>query len=389
MEAIADSGFVVGEEYTNLFDSPPNVSPHVEYIKNVKCYPVSSLESGSIVEINIPASDIESIIPWRWFWQIGFKVTKKNGTNIEAGDAGTKVNIESNIVNSFFEEVAVFLNDVQIETSNGQYSYGCDIDQKLTYSTDAFNTQLKLGGCYLDEAGMLDHYITGKVNTVDKSIANNKKAKERAELISGSKEVTLCAPFVSVLSSQKKMLPTGVSVKIRIVKAKQEKILKAADGEGANFACKLTSVILHVKKVKLTDTARVAIETLMRKKNYTIQIERTFNTYHNLPANIQSQILDNIYQGVCPSRTAVVLLSEESFRGSYTHPNYHYQHFKLQSFKCCLDNETELRQKIEVNVDQDDSQQAYLAMLETMGIYRRDKPIAITPEMFKAGVSIF
>ena len=90
------------------------------------------------------------------------KVTKPNGTNL---DANEKVGVVNNFLHSLFKQVDVFLKEKQVTQATGTYAYRGHLETLLNYGPATKQSQLTTAMYYKDTAG--------KMNAVDPILANS------------------------------------------------------------------------------------------------------------------------------------------------------------------------------------------------------------------------
>jgi hypothetical protein len=354
----------------------------------VRLWPSSSLDNAQIVEFISQPNQLEGTLLWRSLFEIKVKIMAKDGiTAIQPTDTEKRVNIDSNTMNTLIKDVQLYFNDIQVDTSNNMYSYSTDIDQKLTYSKEYFESQGQMYGAEMpdvDPDGFIDQAAEPSTNV--RKIDRNEHVKLRSAKFANSKEVTYLGPWANLFTSQKKMMIPGVGIKVRVILQDKNNVLCCKKGESQNFQFKITSFCLILKKVRLNAKALLSIETMLRKEPIRYQVQKTLTTYQTISAKVQQQTFDSIFQGVCPTLVICTFLTEDAFRGHERYSKYNYQDFKLESLKISLDSEEEVKQPIVVDIANKYYHEGYQSLLEATNIFRRNTSLAITPETYMKGL---
>jgi hypothetical protein len=382
--------FGVSDEYDIYADGIIS-NPQVESVKTIRHYPVSSIENARVVDIQIPGNGLECLLFWRTLVELKFVVEKKaNGAKLTAADAGLLVNLDSNVMNSIIKEQIVYFNEVQVDSTNGMHSYSTDIDQKLTYGNEYLDSQGRMYGVFVDKDPnkYFKRDASGSGTDAVAKAEMNKQAEERARWINNSKEVTLLGPLINAFTSQKKMLPTNVNVRVKFILNDDAKVLVSPTAtQLADYTYKVKSMCLLVKKAKLHDSDGMALETAFRRKPIKYQVQKTLTTYQTIPANIQQQVFENVFTGKSPSLIVCTFLKEGNFRGNHE-SSYFYEDFGLETLKISLDSDTELKQPMRFDIATKQYHEGYQSLIEACNIFRKNAGIAITPSHYMNGKSI-
>jgi hypothetical protein len=287
MEVInPESSLVMTDEF-NFFSTVPTLTPVVEWEKAGPAYSITSVEDSQIVEFYLPGSPLEFIKLSGIKLKVTGKIIKKaDGSAISDANLA-EISLASNVLHGQFSNLEIYLNEKIVQTANNLYHIQTHVQQLINADKQMIDTELALGGLYLDSPGGHDKLVDGE----------NDAFKKRKELIKGSKEFTVVGPLIASLVEQHKLLIPGVSLRIKLVKNEPKHILLTGTGHGNKYEYKMTAVSLLVPKVKLSVPASLAVESTLRETPAAYQIERITNSYISIPTGTSSATFEGIYSG--------------------------------------------------------------------------------------------
>ena len=220
------------------------------------------------------------------------------------------------LLNTLFSDIEIRLNDVLITSTSGNHPYRAFIEQELSYSEDAKKTQLAADGYYHNEETMLATY---------------NKAKNE-------KNVNLYGRLHLDLLSQSKVLPGGVSVKLRLNRKKPEFYLICnASCAAKNPYLRINEAILHVKKYRLTASTFMEMERTLLKHKAVYPLQNAQVRSFSLSPGQQSFELANVILGKLPDKVIAGFVSHSSMIGDYLTDPLKFGPHDLTSFKIFID----------------------------------------------------
>ena len=125
-------------ESLNLFTLPPyQTSIQKHYFVNVR--PLSQINDSSPLEFHVSNSGADYIDLKRTRLHVKVKVTQTDGTPLEADENVAPVNL---FLQSLFSQVAVYLQNTLVSSTNNHYAYKSIMQTLLGYGEEAKTTQL-------------------------------------------------------------------------------------------------------------------------------------------------------------------------------------------------------------------------------------------------------
>ena len=123
--------------------------------------PLASIQSGAPIEFIVKGADLLYLDLNNTKLTVQVKITKENGTNIDADTAGP-VNLG---LHSLFREMSIELNGRPVSEPNQLYPYRAYIETILNYCSDVHETRLLTEGWKKDTAEKMQITdVTGENN---------------------------------------------------------------------------------------------------------------------------------------------------------------------------------------------------------------------------------
>ena len=121
-------------------------------MENVNYHPINTIDNGSPIEFEIPASG-RNIDICNSLLYVKVKVVQQNNQPLGADLRVAPVNL---FLHSLFSPVDVSLNGTLVTTATDTYGYRAYIETLLSYGDDAKKTQLTSSLYHKDDAGKFD-----------------------------------------------------------------------------------------------------------------------------------------------------------------------------------------------------------------------------------------
>jgi len=216
--------------------------------------PIASLAEGAPIEFLVKGADQLYLDLNDSFLHLRVKMTKANGTNMDAA-TGTIINLP---IHSMFREVDVEMNGKSVSEPNNLYPYRAYLETLLIYSKETQESRLLSEGWVRDTAGQMGAVAAD---------GDNNGLKSRAAMFAQSKVVEMVGrPHVDVFQ-QDRLIPPGIDLHIKLVPAANNFVCKsAAPAHGAiqeNFKIKIEHAALVIHTKQLTNVAELAHRELL------------------------------------------------------------------------------------------------------------------------------
>ena len=115
--------------------------------------PVNPVENITTIEFNVEGSGIEMIEMNSCYLKVDAKITKPDGTDLDAGMAVAPIN---NLFHGIWSQVDVILNDQLVSSRETQHALRAYIETIMNYEDDALKTRQTASLFHKDTAGEMD-----------------------------------------------------------------------------------------------------------------------------------------------------------------------------------------------------------------------------------------
>ncbi|KAK7087759.1 uncharacterized protein F54H12.2-like [Littorina saxatilis] len=136
----------------DLFSVPPTQTAVQEgmFVEN---HPLATLAPGAPIEFTISGATSEYLDLSNTYLHVRAKITKADGTNLDADSPVAPVNYW---LHSLFSQVDISLNDTLVTNSENTYPYRAYLEATLNYGREAKKSHLTSAMYYRDSANHLD-----------------------------------------------------------------------------------------------------------------------------------------------------------------------------------------------------------------------------------------
>lgn len=298
----------------DLFVSQP-IQLAIDRSSFVEIHPVASISDSSSIEFLISGLGTSYYDLSHVFLHVQAKVLKDDGTQLAATDKCIPVNY---ILNTMFSECHVSLNDRQISSDNN-YAYKAIMQALLLYPESAQINLLSAGLFYKDDIG--------KYEGLDPTAANaNDSLKQRWNRTKASSLFDLYGALHLDLGTQPKLLINGVSVRIKLEKAKNAFSLLADTG---SFKLHIENASLFVRRCEISGSILVGHEKALERSLVQMPFTRTEIKTFTLSTGLKSVTIPNAVNGPLPSRMILTMVSNSAFNGDLKKNPFHFKHYSL------------------------------------------------------------
>ena len=268
---------IVSVSELDLFAKPP-IQTSIEHATVKDNYPISStIESGPL-EFTITGNGEEYLDLSSAYLHIVAHVSKNGVANPEATDKALPVN---NWAHSLFSQIDVSINGKMVSSSSNTYAYRAYIESLLSFGKACKETFLTNSLWYKDTAGHMD------------SLENvNAGAKKRLLFTTDEKKVDLIAYIHDDIFRQNRLIPPGVTVRVRFIRSPDNFNLMATK---PGYKSLISSAVLYVKKCKVNPEVSLAHASVLKKSNMQFPIKRVDCKVFSITAGSLSAIRKEYY----------------------------------------------------------------------------------------------
>ncbi|XP_071832414.1 uncharacterized protein F54H12.2-like [Apostichopus japonicus] len=313
----------------DLFALPPTQTS-IEKGQWIEYHPIANITDNGPLEFNISGSGEEYIDLAQTQLYVKAKITQANGDDLANTSSVGPVNL---FIQSLFSQVDVSLNERLISTSTPTYPYRAMIETLLSYGSEAKQSYLTSGLFYKDTAGRMDEPSPLATDDVV-----NFGLKKRHSFINESKTVDMLGCIHSDIFFQEKYLLNGVTMKLKLIRSKDEFCLMSGDAD-EKYKVIIIDASLFVRKVKLKPAVSLGHERALEKSTAKYPVRRVVTKMLSVPVGNMSFVQDHIFLGQLPKRVIVGCVRNTAFNGSYQQNPFNLNHFGANFLAVYLDGE--------------------------------------------------
>ncbi|CAH3172814.1 unnamed protein product [Porites lobata] len=349
----------------------------------IEYHPLSNITDTGPIEFNVSGTREEYLDLARTQLYVKAKITKANGTAL---DADTQVGPVNLFLHSLFSQVDVCLNERLTSASTNTYPYRAMLESLLNYGEEAKTSQLSMAMFYKDTAG--------KMNVVNPLAADdeaNLGLKARYEFTKESHTVDMMGPIHSDIFFQDRLMLNGVNLRIKLNRAKNVFCL-VSSAAGANFKVVITEAILFVRRVKVASSIILGHAAGLKHSSAKYPIRRIDCKVLSIPRGFSSFNPDNIFLGQIPKRIVLGLVDTEAYNGSYRTNPFNFNHHNFTEVGVYVDREQIPRKPLFLKVDAAGGQNViagYQSLFSDIGNLSQDMSNQINRSDYGSGYTLF
>lgn len=283
----------------DLFTSSP-IQLAIDRSSMLEIHPIASITSSNNLEFLISGLGESYFDLSNIFLNVQAKILKADGTVPADADKCSTVNY---ILNTMFSEMYISLNEKQVSSENN-YAYKAFIQSTLFYPESAQKNLLSASMFYKDSCG--------KYDDLDIAQGSNEGLKERYKRTKNGQLFDLFGALHVDLGRQSKLLINGVSIRIKLEKAKNAFALLANSGE---YRIHIENASLFIRKCEISGSILIAHEKALDQSLVQMPFTRTEVKTFTLSSGIKSITIPNAVNGALPTRIIMCLVSNSAFNG--------------------------------------------------------------------------
>lgn len=298
----------------SLFDYAP-IQMAIDRSSFVEIHPVASISDNPTVEFLIPGLGESYYDLSHLYLKVQAKIVKADGTALTEGEKCGPVNY---LLNSMFSECHVSLNDRQISSENN-YAYK-SIIQALLFQPD--HAQKNILSAALFKKDTPEAYDDVSLETT----GTNNGLKSRYNVTKEGKTFELYGSLHIDLGTQPKLLINGVSIRLKLEKAKSAFALLAAKNE---YQLTIEKASLFIRRCEISGSILVAHEKALESQLIQIPFTRIELKTFTISPSLKSHTISNAVNGALPTRLILALCSNSAYNGDVTKNPFKFHHYKL------------------------------------------------------------
>ncbi|XP_076743139.1 uncharacterized protein F54H12.2-like [Maylandia zebra] len=348
----------------------------IEDKKYQECQPLSALNDNSPIEFFIPGDGEKYLDLNDTMLHLRVKITERDGSDIPP-DAG--VALINYPLNTIFSQCDVILGDHLISQSSATHPYRAMIETLLNFSEDTLKSQFSAGLFYKDTAGDMDSIVI--------SNGPNKGLKQRAVFTAESREVDLLGPLHADIFFCERLLLNSVDLRIKLIRNSDAFSLMGT--RDSQFALKITSASLFVKKVTVSPAVRLGHAAALMKGNALYPLSRVSVKTYSIPENSRICNQENLFLGAMPKYVVLGMVHHDAFTGRRDMSPFNFRHNDVEYLALCQDGRQVPAKAFQPQFDRGNSVREFYHMFSATGRHLKDLPLSIDRREFNEGYALF
>ena len=359
----------------DLFSVPPTQTS-MEHGSWVEYHPLTTVSDGSPIEFDVSGTGDDYIDFANTMLYVKAKITKMDGTDLDAGAVVGPVNL---FLHSLFSQVDISLNGTLITSSTNTYPYRAMLETLLSYGEDAKKSQLTSAFYYKDTAGHMNSTSFEGANII------HGLAKRRS-LTADSRVVDMMGRIHADMFFQERYMLNEVNTKIKLVRSK-DAFCVIGDGD---YKVKITHASLFVRKVKLMPSVFLAHAKALERGTAKYPLRRVVCKSFTIPQNYRDVNHEKLFSGQLPTRMVLGLVDTRAFNGDRARNPFDFQNFGLSEIAVYLDGQQQHGVRpIEPNFAGEQYIRAYNTVFSGTGKLGTDEGLFIDREDFGSGYALY
>lgn len=334
-------------------------------------YPITSITSNGPIEFHVPGNTEDYVDVNDVYLHVKFKVTKADGTAIDAAD---KVGLNNLAIATLFQDVSLTLGEIQIEGGQQSYPYLAYFPTIMQMHPAAQKSHMKLFGWSKDEADKMDDEA-------------NKGFVERQKWTAGGKICELYGPLYLDFMRQSRHLISQTDMRLRLLPHKPEFVLNAY---GTNdFKITFQTVTLHVRRIVLNPSVINGHAVGLNKQNAIYPVNHTQLINFTIPSGQKSYIKDRLFPLQAPKLLVVGMVENDAFNGNIKKNPFNFQHFDLNKIALYREGESIPGRPFTPDFTEGHYARSYAHLMQTFHYLNADDTNALTYDEFGKGYTLY
>ncbi|GBM37204.1 Uncharacterized protein F54H12.2 [Araneus ventricosus] len=297
--------------------SPEKIQLAIDSSSFVEIHPIASISDSSTIEFQITGLGDAYFDLSHVLLNIQAKILKADATAFTAADNCGPINY---LLNTMFSECHISLNDRQI-SSESNYAYKTYLQSILFHSESSQKNFLRAGMFYKDTPDAFD-------DTDLTADGKNKGLQHRFERVKKGKIFDMCGMLHIDLGTQPRLLISGTTIHVRLLKAKDNFSLLAKTGD---FRLQIENISLFIRKCDVSSSIIIAHEKALEQALVQMPFTRIETKTFTLGSGLKSVIIPNAMNGILPSRMILGLVSNAAFNGDFKQNPFNFKNYNLSS----------------------------------------------------------
>ena len=372
-------------------DSKPTVNSGLDYFevpstntsvlegKDVTIFPIRD-PNGAVIEYQYQTDGFTHIDGNNSFIHMQGKVTKADGTNIEAVVDNVKVMLAPNFLNSVIAHCEASFGSHHV-SYDPNYAYSSYLENLLSYGKEFKKTVGASFGWIEDNAGVVDREdITAAMKTdIDK----------RKNMIAGSKTVDMAGSLNLPILRQHKYLPPNLEINIRLTRSDAAYLIKTTN-HTQSYKFEITKCDLHLRLLKVHPSIINAQNSLLMSGNtLKFPMNKVETQMFTISEGKQSERLNLVLNQQKPKRIFLALLDHDAKNGHYDKNPFKFQPYNVTSIVLDIDGQPHPSKPIKTDFENDMFSEAFFLLAQATGKSYVNGDLGITRQQYKTNCTVF
>lgn len=275
----------------DLFKLPPTQTV-IESTYDVEFRPIGSLANALVFEFIVPGSEHYTDLSASYLYA-KMKVDTDDACNFVP---------TSNLAAAIFEQLDVYLGNVNITPGNSLYHYQSYIDDLF------FKYKSVLDDCQL-------------IGGTD---------AERTDRVKNKKTFDIIIPIHAPMFQQEKFLIDNVPMTLRLKTSPHTFGFKCSTAVD-KLSYEFERLSLFIRRVKLYTPVQMSITAHLEKSPAKYYLQRNEVKSFHLPTGFAASSIDNVYNGQLPRKVIIGFVPDKAFNGDISQDCFTFVHKNLQS----------------------------------------------------------
>ena len=354
-------------------------------------YPLTSLAAKGPIEFHVPGTVDEYIDLSDLTILLHLKITKKDGSNLAAGD---KVCFINQAISSVFQDVFLTIADTQVEGGQHCYPYNGYLSSLLQFHPSAKNTHMSSWGWSKDDAAKFNK-------------ENNRGSIARALETKNSDVWELMGPLFLDMTRQSRYLIPQTDIRLKLLPATSEFALlsfleakAAVAGVGGaagtpavvkplDFTYSIEKCVLYVRRIRVNDSVILAHSKGLEKSNAKYLLQHVDISSFIITKDTNTYVKDHLFPSQMPKMLVIGLLDHDAFSGNMGKNPFNFENFELKKLGLYRDGELVPGQILNMDYDDDKYKYSYLHTMKSLKFYNTDDTNGMTLDEFCDGFNLY
>lgn len=280
----------------------------------------------------------------------------------------------NNIANSLFDTVTCFANETQIGDGIN-YNYRAYAEAMVNYNFDYGLTIGPLAGFWMDS------------DPSEEDSTKNASVAKRREAFKDNNGMELCTRLSHDLFTMDSLIPPGVNIRVRLLRAKDDFVLISKDS-GKKYKVLLKECTLMVRRVHLLPSLSLRNHQMLQENGVIrLSMRKSLVRTFVCPKGQCSISNDTLLNSILPERISIFMVKNASAFGKLDENPFKMDDFQVRSIQVTCNNGMFTCPAVQVNKDQGRWAKSYMLSHLSVTSNQSNEPLGIPWSAYQQGGS--